>query len=216
MTISFCDACNDYSTNGPEFIRIKYPLPRPSPGPNPSPEPNPRPPPLNKDTLVVAGGYERCTPPSNGFNMGCKTPTYFHPGDPRLFDVRRSIPLRLDRPPDVSQIPSSFEEIYGPNLTGYGKGYKSYQDVNAGQIVYYDSKPPAIYDISSTVHGFYYRDPMGVVKPQYIRVPDIKYNMFKSVDNCLSSIRDSNEFREDLIARQQLKHNQQKWMGLNQ
>ena len=56
---------------------------------------------------------------------------------------------------------------------------------------------------------------MGAYKPQYERVPVIWDNVLDTKRNRyrggLSWIEDSNESREDLMARQQLKNNQQKY-----
>ena len=116
----------------------------------------------------------------------------------------------------LSDIPS--EKI----LDGYGQNYKTYKDINAGQITYYESK--AIEDphhfpnfvSSATTKGYLFKDPMGSVKPYYERVPekercDFDEKRGDSYEGCLSWLHDSNNFREDLMSKQMGLRNRQRW-----
>ena len=142
--------------------------------------------------------------------------------DPRLISpVHSGQILALDKPPiNGGQIKLS--EIYtDPTLTNYGKQYRSYYDVNVGDITYYIDKSiedafyKPVYENNAFDTGYLFKDPMGSMKPQYERTPVIWDNVLNTKrDNYrggLSWIEDSNETREDLMARQQRTHNQEKY-----
>ena len=141
--------------------------------------------------------------------------------DPRLISAAHNGQiLALDKPPIDGQI--KLEDIYtDPKLKNYGAKYNSYSDVNAGDITYYIDKSiedafyKPIYENNAFDTGYLWKDPMGAYKPQYERVPVIWDNVLDTKRNRyrggLSWIEDSNESREDLMARQQLKNNQQKY-----
>lgn len=127
--------------------------------------------------------------------------------NPKLFDSPRAIRAHMDRPSRTGSVPLC--DIYtSPILDGYTP-----YNVNNGQITYYIDhsiknafyKP--VYDIPFKTLKYNYVDPMGSVKPHYALV-----NQQKDIDNYspLSSIRDSSLFRENLIASQQAKINQQR------
>jgi len=161
-------------------------------------------------------------------NSKCKT-VYFSQ-DARLFDPRRNILLKLDRPPLSSNFfttnnddnPADYYSIYSKKFTEYGKPYKSYKDINLGDIVYYidhereDTYYSPNFTIPAQVNGVLFKDPMGALKPTYVRKvvakPDEKYNK-------LSWIRDSAMHREDIMAGQMSQRNQQnyipRWNRLN-
>ena len=140
--------------------------------------------------------------------------------DPRLFSASHTQVLTFDRPPIDGRIP--LEKIYTDNsLDEYGKNYRSYSDINAGQITYYIDKSiqdpffNPIYTNKVLSSGELYRDPMGSLKPHYERhllVPNDPINTPRSSYNgCLSWIEDSQEHREDLLSKQMRKNNQQRW-----
>jgi hypothetical protein len=142
--------------------------------------------------------------------------------DPRLMDPIRNSLIKLDRPPFRStffiqsqRYPSeSYTDIYEKKYNEYGENYHTYNDIKAGQITYYID--PLIMDpyfspnftIDSDIQGVLYRDPMGSLKPTYVRkavkMPNEKYNP-------LSSIRDSAVFREDIMASNMAQINQNRW-----
>lgn len=176
---------------------------------------------LNKFGLTFSPGFKevKC---DNPIDCDCKGVTYIS-HDPRLLDVPRNIWTKLDRPSlesDVLQGNVPRDEIYSEKYRNYGKKYGSYQDINAGQIVYYidESIAPAYfypnYTLRSAVDHVLFVDPMGAVKPQYVRKPFVQYNSQRK-ENLDLDTDDFTEatvwFREDLMARQQRKHNQEKY-----
>lgn len=127
--------------------------------------------------------------------------------NPRLFDVRRGMRVPMDRPSTTGSVPLC--EIYtNPIMDGYTP-----YSVNNGQITYYidnsikDAFYRPVYDIPFQTKKYVYVDPMGSVKPHYSLIN-------KSEDVCkyspLSSIQDSAFFRDNLIASQQAKTNQER------
>ncbi len=142
--------------------------------------------------------------------------------DARLFDSLRNSLIKLDRPPyrstsfqENNRVPTEdYYSIYDKKFTDYGKNYKTYSDINTGQITYYndlsinDAYFRPNFTIPSQIDGVLYRDPMGSIKPVYVRktvlAPNEKYNP-------LSSIRDSNVYREDILAGQMSQINQSRW-----
>jgi hypothetical protein len=155
----------------------------------------------------------------------CKT-VYFAQ-DARLFDPRRNSLIKLDRPPFSSNFfttnnPANYFSIYSKKFNEYGRPYRSYADINLGDILYYtdheteDAYNAPNFTIPAQVDGVLFRDPMGALKPTYVRSivskPDECYNK-------LSWIRDSAMHREDIMAGQMSQRNQQRraprWNRLN-
>lgn len=106
----------------------------------------------------------------------------------------------------------NFEDIYDPRFTGYGDEYRSYVDINLGNVQYYYSDIDAYRDPNfgtrSKVDFIDFVDPMGRVKPEYSR--DVGLNDVKStVQNQYDA--DSIYFREDLMERLMRKRNQELW-----
>ena len=69
---------------------------------------------------------------------------------------------------------------------------------------------------NADVKGVIFKDPMGSMKPQYIRTPIIKTNLLDTKNNNykdvgLSWIRDSHESREDLLSFKMSKYNEQRY-----
>ena len=139
--------------------------------------------------------------------------------DPRLTDVARSINTALDRPPISGTV--HMKDVY--NLPDdYGKSnYRTYKDVNLGQILYYNDKSiedPFFnpnFTNSARMNATLFQDPMNSLKPNYNRVPlkcDNHLNTTRNhYDGELSWMEDTQEFREDLMARQMRKRNQERW-----
>jgi len=106
----------------------------------------------------------------------------------------------------------NFEDIYDPRFTTYGDPYRSYSDVNLGQVQYYYSDVDAYrrpnFIIRSNVDFVDYHDPTGKTKPYYERsasladTKDIIENRFDA---------DSLMHREDLMSRQMSKRNAEMW-----
>ena len=130
--------------------------------------------------------------------------------DPRLVSgAHNGQKLFLDTPPLDDSI--KLADIYtDPNLKNYGKSiYKNYSDIKNGQIMYYidksieDSLFQPNFENPANVRGNIYKDPMGSTYPEYKRYPLIDNNFLHTKNRKyrygLSSIDDSNEFREDII-----------------
>lgn len=141
--------------------------------------------------------------------------------DPRLISVAHSGQvLTLDRPPtDSTQVLD--DVATDRNLDGYGQNYKSYNDVNAGQIMYYINKEQQDpffspnFTTSARAYGTMYKDPMGAMKPQYDRELLKCNNPLNTKNNNyeggLSFIQDTMNHRQDLMSRQLRKRNQERW-----
>jgi hypothetical protein len=163
---------------------------------------------------------------AEGFDkVACKTaPTCPEPSyislDPRLYDSARATYLPLDRPPMSGQV--RLKDIYNKKYTDYGIKENQYGKINDGQITYYidESIAPAFFEpvwaepAQATLN--LYKDPMGAMKPEHNRqmlVNNINPTVQTPISYpyCLSYIQDSQTQREDLMAYQQRKHNQEKW-----
>lgn len=141
--------------------------------------------------------------------------------DPRLTVAVRGIRMPLDRPPLDSSVP--LKDIYKDELTNYGQDYQTYKDIGAGQILYYTGKDredayyEPLFDKQAHSVGVLYKDPMDNIKPHYDRIPigkqpnpstDTKNNL----DGYgLSWLRDSQNQRQNILASQMAKINQQRW-----
>lgn len=153
-------------------------------------------------------------------NKTCNNPVYAS-SDPRLISAAHNGQvLTLDRPPINSAMKLS-EIPVNKSLDNYGKSYRTYSDINAGQIMYYIDdtfKDPFIkplYATSAKTYGTMYKDPMGSMKPQYDREPitcndplDTHNSIYEGE---LSWIQDSTSFREDIMSKQMRKSNQQRY-----
>ena len=125
----------------------------------------------------------------------------FTSSDPRLIDVPRAFRMELDRIPMDSSI--ELKNLYSDNkLSGYGKNYKSYKDINAGQILYYTdsnfSNPfyGPNFGTNYRIIGDVYRDPMDGLEIQYKRIPCVKPSQMKG----LSELNDTSFNRDDLMS----------------
>jgi hypothetical protein len=134
--------------------------------------------------------------------------TTFLNSDPRLYNAASNTWLQLDKPPlNSTQKLNTLNS--DKSLNKYGQVYKSYADIT-GHTQYYidkqteDTHYEPLFSKKATVIGTMYKDPMGVLKPQYERIP--KENPCeKSGDYCLSFMRDTQYHREDLLSRQMSK-----------
>jgi len=149
--------------------------------------------------------------------------TVYFAQDARLFDSRRNSLIKLNRPPYSSNffttnndmIPEDYYSIYQPKFDQFGaRIYNGYGDIKTGDITYFidheteDTYHQPNFTIPAQVEGVLYKDPMGALKPTYVRKvvqkPDENYNR-------LSWIRDSAFHREDIMAGQSAQMNQQRW-----
>jgi hypothetical protein len=128
--------------------------------------------------------------------------------------------MALDRPPISSNITE--KTIYtDPTFKEYGKMYGDYNDIKAGQILYYldesiqDTLYKPLFINSANIDGIMYKDPMGSFKPQYNRTPVKIPNLLETTHNNnhgeLTWLRDSQETREDLLASQMNRNNKNKY-----
>jgi len=113
------------------------------------------------------------------------------------------------QPPEGS---INFEDIYDPRFTSYGDPYRSYSDINLGQVSYYYSDVDAYrmpnFVSRSNVDFMEYRTPQNQVWPEYDRTAsadDVK----PFVEN--QFMADSTYHREDLMERQMAKRNRETW-----
>lgn len=137
--------------------------------------------------------------------------------DPRLWSASHTQYLTLDRAPIEGSV--KLKDIYNPNLYKYGKDYCSYDDITAGQILYYVDKSIEnpyfipVFEEEAKVTKVNYKDPMGAMKPQYPRTLSQK----NYTTNCdtkdygLTWIRDSQQYRQDLLTGLMAKNNERRW-----
>ena len=159
MSVRDCDVSRNFET--PVFSQSIQPLPK-SGFKNLNPQ-------VLTDNFSEDFTQINCPP-----TKSCSTPQFYSP-DPRLISASHNGQiLTLDSPPiefsmKLNDIPKD------ENLDNYGQNYKSYADVNAGQIMYYINKSREdpyynpLFVSSAKVDGYLYQDPMGALKPQYAR-----------------------------------------------
>jgi hypothetical protein len=135
----------------------------------------------------------------------------FHDGQYTLVDV----PYR-DSNVNISQI----DKIYGDDFNGYTTNYKNYNQIEGGDITYYVNRENAVPFISPLFSSDFnttsvlYKDPMGGVRPVYIRQPNKPTNKLterNTFEYGLSWVEDTNEHREDMMARNLQKINKNRW-----
>jgi hypothetical protein len=157
--------------------------------------------------------HHKYNPNLRPHNPPCSNPQWISK-DPRLMSPVHS-PLdfndrqTLDAPPYTGEVP--LNDIYNNNLTNYGKNYKSYKDINGGQIRYYidTDLTPVLFDplfvMKSNVESEIFLDPMTSAKFQTVRDPVFRDN--KNVSDYQFD-RDAIAFRENLMHSQMAIMNQ--------
>jgi len=158
------------------------------------------------------------TPINSGLN-GCSE-TVWCAADPRLTDSARAQHINLDKPP-LDSTPNLKDIYLDSRLNKYGQDYKSYADITAGDIRYYidpsisDPMIRPIFAKSANIDGWVYQDPMGGLNPQYVATPEVCADLLntnrKDYDGTLSFLRDSSDFRENLIFSQMSLPLKMKW-----
>jgi hypothetical protein len=172
---------------------------------------------LDKHFFKYRPVASKCVDPSSG----CNNITYIN-SDARLVNSAGPSRLQLDKPPLDSTTKLS-TLTHDKSLDCYGQNYKSYADVNAGQISYYISKEredafyEPLFSKNATSVGTMYKDPMGSMKPQYDRYPNEEYDPIRNTcdvkgEYCLSWLKDSQYHREDILSKQMRKINQQRYL----
>jgi hypothetical protein len=150
----------------------------------------------------------------------CKKEDTYTSLDPRLYSSTRPGYQQLDRPPINGDV--RWKDIYDKKYDSYKTNYIPYENINDGQIAYYIDKSIAnafyypVYSEKAKETMVLYKDPMGSMKPEHNREPIMNvYNHTTDKAECypygLSFIQDTQSFREDIIALQQRKNNQEKW-----
>ncbi len=154
-----------------------------------------------------------------------KVEPIFHRIDPQLIRDQ-NIPMeRLEEMPrrtswsaryggfDATPGTVNFEDIYDPRFNGYGDEYRSYGDVNLGQIQYYYSdldayRNPNFSGSRNKVDFIDFVDPMGRILPEYDRQvgsADIREAVHNQYD------ADAVYHREDIMEKLLRKRNQELW-----
>lgn len=105
------------------------------------------------------------------------------------------------------------EDIYDPRFTGYSAGqYRSYQDVNLGQVAYNYSDVDAYkfpnYITRAKTDFIEFKTPMGQIRPYYVREASLD-DVRPYVENQWT--QDSMYFRENLMEEQMRGANARRW-----
>jgi hypothetical protein len=104
------------------------------------------------------------------------------------------------------------DQIYDPRFTGYGPGYRAYNDVELGQVRYYYSDIDAYrrpnFVIRSNIDHFDFADSMGAVKPEYQRRIIAENGRDLVQDQFMN---DTLHQRENLMESLMRKRNQELW-----
>ena len=108
----------------------------------------------------------------------------------------------------------NFEDIYDPRFANYGDPYRSYSDVNLGNVQYYYSDVDAYrypnFITRSNVDFIEYTDPMGTVKPYYQRTATLN-DVRPFVEN--QFMMDTTYFRENIMESAMQRRNSQLWQN---
>ena len=140
--------------------------------------------------------------------------------DPRQYNAVRAEYTRLDTIPMDGNV--RLNTIYDEKYTNYGKAFNSYENINDGQVVYYVDKSiqdafyKPVYSEPAEESTVLYKDPMGAMKPEHnrralVNTQNPTVTTTRHYPYSLSFLQDTQSYREDLIALQQRKHNQEKW-----
>lgn len=144
-------------------------------------------------------------------------PQFFYTDDARAVDSFRGLPTLLDKPSYVGCV--GIDETFSrDNSNNKFSSYDGYGDINNGQIAYYIDKSLAqpynasTYTISGTTEKKMLVDPMGANKPQYKKTP---YSTTLNAVSKYQTTRDALSHREDLMALQSRKRDQQSYVYFN-
>lgn len=146
-------------------------------------------------------------------------PVVYLSRDTRQFNAIRADYMALDTIPIDGNV--RLRNVYKlPD--NYGLGFKPYDQIDDGQIVYYNDKSiqdafyKPVFSEEAEQSSVLYKDPMGAMKPEYnrkalINTANPTVTTAKKYPYCLSYVQDTQSHREDIMALQQRKNNQQKW-----
>jgi hypothetical protein len=155
-------------------------------------------------------------------NAGLSQPLYSRV-DPQLIRTdgtpgqQSTQPTRTDWSAEYSNFQAppgsiNFEDIYDPRFTSYGDPYRSYSDVNLGQVQYYysdvDNYRMPNFISRSNVDFVDFRNPQGQIWPEYARNASID-DVRPHVENQVTA--DELFHREDMMSLQMDKINRERW-----
>lgn len=147
----------------------------------------------------------------------CVSEGYTADWDNRLYDPRRNLHMVLDKAPLQARNRGTYNnpDVYVSEYDAIKpQVYGDYSKINNGQIQYYhDTTIDDPYFSPNFVRRYsvdyvLFKDPMGSIKPEYIRNPLNFTNNNFSKD---SFMRDSTLHREDIMERQMRVRNQQRY-----
>lgn len=153
---------------------------------------------------------------------GCGGGKLFYSPDPRLISASHNGQVTLLDNIPVDDNVRLADINTDKSLDNYGQNYKTYSDINAGQIMYYydEEKSGPFFKPNFTTHalsvGTLFRDPMGAFRPQYNRYQEMN-NPITHPESCfpngcgLSALSDSSYHRQDLMSLQMRKRNEQRF-----
>jgi len=108
----------------------------------------------------------------------------------------------------------NYEDIYDGKFNSYGDPYRSYSDVNLGQVQYYYSDVDAYrypnFISRSKIDFIEYTNPMGKVQPYYERTAGLN-DTRPFVEN--DWMLNSNYYRENIMESQMRKRNSELWQN---
>lgn len=107
-----------------------------------------------------------------------------------------------------------YDRVFDPRFTGYGDPYRSYLDVDKGNISYYygdvDAYRHPNFISRSKVDFIEDREPMGKIRPMYRREKPMCLN--EAIEQAETRfMNDTTTFREDLMGSQMAKRNSEMW-----
>ena len=107
-----------------------------------------------------------------------------------------------------------YDRVFDPRFTGYGDPYRSYLDVDKGNISYYygdvDAYRHPNFISRSKVDFIEEREPMGKVRPMYRRERPMCLN--EAIEQAETRfMNDTTTFRENLMGSQMAKRNAELW-----
>ncbi len=175
-------------------------------------------PPKLLNTLSIYQDVNQYTPVTN---KDCNGRTSYAGSNPILIDAPRAQKLLLNQPNytgDVAVGDVDHDEIYDPKFNKIGRPYSTYNDMVGGSVQYYlpfdagEAYIKPVYSTPSIVQHTTKINPMGVVYNEYERIPLSKYAWDAcNKDACDSYTHDQLEYRQDLMAAQSRKRNQQEY-----
>lgn len=148
-------------------------------------------------------------------DQNCKSNVYATFTDPRLRNTATGDLIKLDSIPYGE--PTKLEDVYNEELRNYGNNYRSYQDINAGNIIYKINEEDNVpfqkpnFTLESTTTHTVFEDPMGALIPEYYSMP-LNNNNVATSD--YQDTRDELSHREDIMTGIMHRHNKTNYSTL--